>query len=177
MKGVILAAVMRMVLFGATTVSFRLLARDGGLRRMMWLYLLCGGGLILLWLVTAANLGFLPAWLLTEPRWLDLGVAGFLFSAAFFGGILQVYNLADRGFSLRFLIDILESRDSAMTAEQLLTGYSAGKGIGWMYRKRLDGLLGAGLVERQGGDIVLTRKGEASANLFVRARRFLGPRV
>lgn len=177
MKGILLAAVMTVILFGAITASFRVLAREGGLRRMMWLYLVFGGGLVLLWFGTAPSLGVLPASMLTEPQALDLAVAVFLFSAAFFGGILQLYNLADRGFSLRFLIDILESPGSAMTTDGLMTGYSAGKGIVWMYRKRLDGLLDSGLVEREGENIALTRKGERTAAVFIQARRLLYPQA
>jgi hypothetical protein len=175
MKAVILAAAMTVILFAAITASFRMFGRDGGLRRMIGVYLLCGGGLVLLWFATSSDLSFLPLPLLTGPAWLDLAVAVFLFSAAFFGGILQFYNLADRGFSLRFLIDISESPGAAMTADGLMTGYSRGKGIGWMYRKRLDGLLDGGFVERRGGDIALTGKGEAAAALFLRARRLLCP--
>src|SRR5262245_18050261 len=64
---------------------------------------------VLLVLLVAAHsllpddLGFLPAWMVSPLWWVDLGFCVFLFAAGFFGGVMQLYNLADRGFSLRIL--------------------------------------------------------------------------
>jgi hypothetical protein len=175
MKGILLAGGMTIVLFVAVTGSFRLLGRVGGIRRMLVLYALCGALIVLSWSITYRDLGILPSSLLTEPPWLDLGVSLFLFSAAFFGGILQLYNLADRGFSLRFLIDLLE-RGTCASASELMDGYSAGKGIGWMYGKRLHGLLDKNFIEERPGKIALTAKGEAAAAFFLRVSDVLYPK-
>src|SRR5215510_11808378 len=128
MKAVCLASAMTIVLLLATTVVFR--AAPGGhrVRQLGILYLVCTAALVAVWLMTPEHLGFLPPWLLAGPPWFDLLLALFFFAAAFFGGVAQLYNLADRGFSLRILIDALEEPSGTVAAEQLITSYGGGQG-------------------------------------------------
>src|SRR5438132_563254 len=49
----------------------------------------------------------------------EAAFAALLYMAAFFGGILQLYNLADRGLSLRMLIDIHQAPDGCCTAREV----------------------------------------------------------
>src|SRR5882757_6599084 len=63
---------------------------------------------VALYLLTPGDLGFLPP-SLVEPRVIEISFFLFLYSSLFFGGILQVYGLTDRGFSLRISIDINKS--------------------------------------------------------------------
>jgi hypothetical protein len=128
--------------------------------------------LLLFHLATPPDLGFLPARLITPVASVDLAFAAYLYSAGFFGGILQLYNLADRGFSLRILIDILESRHGAMEVDGIMTGYSAGRGIAWMYDKRIEGMVSTGLVSVDGARLILTDKGKRAADVFSCLRRF-----
>jgi hypothetical protein len=97
----------------------------------------------------------------------------FFFSAAFFGGALQLYNLADRGFSLRILIDIEQRNSHTADAEWLVANYGGGKGLTWMYGKRIEGLLETKFVDRKAEMLELTSKGERAADVFLAVRRFL----
>jgi predicted transcriptional regulator len=140
---------------------------------MLALYL---GGLLLLalvWSVVPLDCGFLPTATVIEPPWFGLLLCVFFFSAAFFGGILQLYNLTDRGFSLRILIDCLETPGGALGVDRLLKGYSGGRGMQWMYDKRIAGMLESGLVVAADDKIVLTAAGRRLAERFARLRQFL----
>jgi len=97
----------------------------------------------------------------------------FFFSAAFFGGALQLYNLADRGFSLRILIDVEETNSDVVDADWLVANYAGGRGLTWMYGKRIEGLLETKLVDRKAEMIELTSKGERAAAVLLAVRRFL----
>ena len=173
MKAICLASAMTLLLLVAVTLVFRL--RPGGprARQMVLIYLACLLALAVLWLATPDDLGFLPGSLTAEPRWLDLALALFFFSAAFFGGVLQLYNLTDRGFSLRILIDALEAEHGVIDVEELVAGYGGGQGVVWMYDKRMHGLLAGDFVRRRNGTIVLSPKGRLVADLFGRIRQFL----
>src|SRR5438309_7376337 len=96
--------------------------------------------LVCLYGVTPRDLGFLPDELLGRPNWLDFVVSLFALSASFFGGWLQLYNLANRGYSLRILIDVLRSPHRAATPAEVVTAYADGRGLVWMYGSRLSGL-------------------------------------
>src|SRR5215470_10690926 len=173
MKAICLATAMTIVLLLSVTIAFRFAPRKRRVRQSAILYLACTVALAGAWLATPADLGFLPPWLLADPPGFDLLLALFFFAAAFFGGVLQLYNLADRGFSLRILIDALEQPSRTVTAEQLVAGYGGGQGVEWMYDKRVHGLLEEDLVRRTDGSFVLTARGAAAADMFIHVRRFL----
>lgn len=171
MKAICLATLMTVVLFAVVTVALRHFPSEHRVRRTVGLYLACLLGLTAVWLASPDDLWILSRRLLAEPKWFDLALSLGFFSAAFFGGILQLYNLADRGFSLRLLIDILENPGGAAARDSLMVTYGGGSGLAWMYRKRLEGLLDHGLVQRHGPVIALTAKGIRVASLFLWARR------
>src|SRR5262245_55587713 len=128
MKAVCLASAMTIVLLLATTVAFRVAPAKHRVRQLGILYLVCTAALVAVWLLTPEDLGFLPPWLLAGPPWFDLLLALFFFAAAFFGGVAQLYNLADRGFSLRILVDALEHPSATVGRDQLTAGYGGGQG-------------------------------------------------
>jgi hypothetical protein len=173
MKAICLASVMTIVLLLLVTLAFRLDPRRHRVQQVTILYLACAGVLIGLWLATPDDLGILHPSLLAEPRWLDLALALFFFSAAFFGGVLQLYNLADRGFSLRILIDALEEPAGTVSIDRLIAGYGGGQGIRWMYDKRMGDLVERHFIRRVGNSIALYAKGALMADLFIRLHRFL----
>jgi hypothetical protein len=141
---------------------------------MLFVYLFCLALLVALWFATPDDLGLLDRPLLTEPASIDFAAALFFFSAAFFGGALQLYNLCDRGFSLRILIDMLEAPIGAVDADYLTANNSNGRGLVWMYRKRIDDIVAARFIDHVNKRIVLTAKGATFADLFINARRVLG---
>src|SRR5262249_33280054 len=121
---------------------------------------------------TPADLWLLPGWLV-EPRSVLCAIFGlFVHAALFFGGSLQVYNLAERGFSLRILIDIDESSRGALSPEEEEAAYGGGRGLSWMLDKRIEGLLSTRLLAERDGRLAATAKGRRAARLFGGLRAF-----
>ena len=123
-----------------------------------------------------ANRPFLPTSSVVRargPAIVDLGFGLLLYSSGYFGGLLQLYNLADRGLSLRVLIDIEESPSGRTTAAALYRSYSGGRGLGWMYDKRLADLVEGRFVEISDGLVRNRPRGTRVAGVFQWARRFL----
>jgi hypothetical protein len=174
MKAVCLASAMTIVLLVLVTFCFRLYPSAHRARQMLLVYLFCLAVLVVLWFATPDDLGLLGRSLLTQPAWLDFAATLFFFSAGFFGGALQLYNLCDRGFSLRILVDMLEAPADAVDVDYLTANYSSGRGLGWMYRKRIDDIVAARFIDQVNKRIVLTAKGEMFADLFINADRALG---
>lgn len=164
---------MTIALFVVITLSFRLRPSIRRARQMTAYYIFFAIVLAVLWRATPEDLGFISKRLLTEPLWADFLASLFFFSAAFFGGILQLYNLADRGFSLRMLIDALECQTGKIDAEYLMMNYGSGKGIEWMYKKRIEGMLESGFVSQTNSAIVLQPKGVTTARIFIALRNYL----
>jgi hypothetical protein len=173
MKAVIIAAAMTFVLLVLVTLAFRLRPTEERAKQMMLIYFGCAVAAVLAWVITPVDLGFLAPSLLIEPRWLDLSLMLFFFSSALFGGVLQLYNLADRGFSLRILIDLDAATPCGGGLDALVQTYGGGQGLTWMYGKRLHGLLSADFVRRNGDTLELTLRGRRTAKMFDAAHRFL----
>ena len=173
MKAIIVAAAMTLVLLQVVTLAFRLHPTQERAKQMTLLYFGCAVVAALAWLITPLDLGFLAPSLLIEPRWLDLSLMLFFFSSAFFGGVLQLYNLADRGFSLRILIDLDAATPCSGGVDALVKTYGGGQGLTWMYGKRLHGLLTGDFVRRNGDTLELTPRGRRTAEMFDAAHRFL----
>jgi hypothetical protein len=174
MKAICLASAMTVVLLVVVTLCFRISPTAHRARQMLVVYLFCLAALVALWFATPDDLGLLGRSLLTEPAWLDFAATLFFFSVGFFGGTLQLYNLCDRGFSLRILVDMLEAHTGAVDVDYLTTNYSSGRGLVWLYRKRIDDIVAARFVDQVNKQIMLTAKGEMFADLFINARRILG---
>jgi hypothetical protein len=173
MKAIIFATATTIVLLVVVTIAFRFHQTTQRARQMTLIYLGCVMLSVLTWFTTPVDLGFLASSLLIQPNWLDFSLMLFFFSAAFFGGALQLYNLADRGFSLRILIDVEQTDSHAIDADWLVANYAGGKGLTWMYAKRIEGLLETKLVDRKAEIIELTSKGGRAAAVLLAVHRFL----
>jgi hypothetical protein len=173
MKAIIFATAMTIVLLVVITMTLRFHQTEQRARQMTLIYFGCVILSVLTWFTTSVDLGFLARSLLIEPSWLDFSLMLFFLTAGFFGGVLQLYNLADRGFSLRILIDVEETDSHPIDADWLIANYGGGKGLIWMYEKRIAGLLETRLVDRKAETIELTSKGERAADVFLAVRRFL----
>jgi len=174
MKAICLASAMTVVLLVLVTFCFRLYPSAHRARQMLLVYLFCLAVLVALWFATPDDLGLLGRSLLAKPTWLDFAATLFFFSAGFFGGALQLYNLCDRGFSLRILVDMLEAPTGGVDVDYLSANYSSGRGLVWMYRKRIDDIVAARFVMHTNKLVTLTAKGQMLADLFINARRVLG---
>jgi hypothetical protein len=173
MKAIIVAAAGIGAVAVTVTITFR---RGIGARRagtIAKLFLCHVPVLALAWAVTPDDLGFLPPTMLAEPRWFDLAACLFFYTAAFGGGLLQLYNLADRGLSLRILTELQAAAGRSLTVDEIAELYSDGRGLGWMYDKRLDGLVRHRFVVVDGEEVSLTGRGWLWADFFARLRRFL----
>jgi hypothetical protein len=172
MKAILLATLFGLLLFSAASIGLRYAETTRRARLLTLLFLGALALLVLVHLATPEDLGFLPSAWVAPYAWVDLGFCVFLFTVGFAGGLLQLYNLADRGLSLRILIDILESRGGALSAEAIVGAYGGGQGIVWMYQKRLDDMLAADLIEVDGDVVCLSAKGRQTARLFDNLRKF-----
>ena len=166
LKGILLASLASLLIFAGMTCVFRTrpaLPRARG-SVCIWAVLTTTCA-VFYWLVPA-DIGFLPAPLLGAPAWLDFLFALFVLSASFFGGWLQLYNLASRGYSLRILIDILYDPKGCTTALEVLRSYADGRGLNWMYDVRVKGLLQGAFISEDDDQIVLTGRGRRTARAF-----------
>ncbi len=89
-------------------------------------------------------------------------------------GLVALWFGTPDGFSLRILVDMLEAPTSAVDVDYLTANYSSGRGLVWMYRKRIDDIVAARFVGHANKSVMLTAKGEMFAELFINARRLLG---
>ena len=172
MKAILLALIAGLSVLAISTLIFRLSRTRTSAKTMLMVFVPVTPVLIAAVLLTPADLGVLPDRLSSPSMLVDLGFALFLYSAGFFGGLLQLYNLADRGFSLRILIDALGLQSEYTNLDQVMPGYSAGKGISWMYDKRIAGMTSTGLARIEGNSIILTEKGWRAARVFAWLRGF-----
>ena len=171
MKSLLLAGAASATSVLAITVIFQLLRVERRALTMVTLFVITLPAFALAHVLTPRDLGFLPVGLTEPSRAADLVFGLLLYTAVFLGGVLQLYNLADRGFSLRILIDLDEL--GPMSASAVAKAYGAGQGITWMYRKRLDGLLRQGLVHFDEGVVRLSDVGGRTARVFYGLQRFL----
>jgi hypothetical protein len=105
------------------------------------------------------------------PWWRWEGWEAGIVYLCLFQGYLQFYFLAERGFSLRILIDIARSGQGGLDKDEVMRAYSGGRGLDWMLSKRLDHLEKAGFVEVRDGRYVNTSLGARVARLSGRLRR------
>jgi hypothetical protein len=172
MKAILLALTAGLSVLAISTLIFRFSRTRTSAKTMLIVFVAVTPVLIALVLLTPADLGVLPDGLSSPLMLVDLGFALFLYTGGFFGGLLQLYNLADRGFSLRIMIDALELQSECTSLDQVMSGYSAGKGISWMYEKRIAGMTLTGLSRIEGDSIALTEKGWRAARAFAWLRDF-----
>lgn len=125
------------------------------------------------YVLTPPDLGLLAPWLVEPHAALDWAFGLFVHAGLFFGGWLQLYNLADRGFSLHILIAIDEAPEHALSPPEIASRYGGRRGLRWMLRKRIDGILDTGLVALREGRFRATPKGARAAWLFGGLRAFL----
>lgn len=173
MKGFLLALAMNFVCFGLITAIFRAREVRGRAALMAQIFLLILPCFVAVHVLSPADLSILPPRLTASSLLVDLAFGLLVYGAGFFGGILQLYNLADRGFSLRILIDIAESQRGMLSLQEIIENYSGGRGLDWMYQKRLQGLVEQGLVRIDREMIHNSERGRRAAALFGWLQAFL----
>ena len=91
-----------------------------------------------------------------------------------FIGYIEFYSIIRRGYSLRIMCELYYS-GNPMLLEELMDEYSDGKGIDWLLKKRLEGMVNIGLITLEDNEIRLTRFfGKMAAFVAIFATRLLG---
>jgi hypothetical protein len=173
-KAVLLATAMSAMYLVLVTVGFRM--SRPGIRRARFMVRLFWATLAItaaLYFATPSDLGFIPGSWLEKNKALEFCFLLFLLSACFFGGILQLYSLADRGFSLRIAIEVDSSPTGSMTVDEVIRSYSAGRGLNWMYQKRVEDMARLNLIHENQNTIGATPAGVKVGERFAKLRRFL----
>jgi hypothetical protein len=117
----------------------------------------------LVWLIASVALGLTSAGALVAGACL-IGFLGLAY--------MQVFSLTVRGFSLRIMGDIAEH--GPRTFEEIIRGYSGGRGLDWMFEKRVAALESLGILRREGECMTLQGPlGVWAARLGVWTKRFL----
>ena len=173
MKAILLAGLLALLFLVVMTVAFRARPIRGHATFLLRLWLLSVPILLAVYFLTPSSLWFLPEAVQDDPAWFGPIFCLGLWFAGFFGGILQLYNLTERGMSLRMLIDVTQHGPPGLTPAEIMDNYSAGQGIAWMYQKRLDGLLEGRLIRIEHGVIANERRGRRVATVFRRLRLLL----
>jgi hypothetical protein len=173
MKGLLLAVAGSLLCVLAVTVLFRAATVSRRAAAMLYVFLATVPLYAAAYALTPADLGWLPDRFVEQSAFVCGAYGLFVHAALFFGGWLQVYNLAERGFSLRILIDIDESLGGALSADEEEARYGSGRGMRWMFDKRVEGLVSSGLVIQRAGRLVTTDKGTRVARIFGSLRAFL----
>lgn len=173
MKAIVLAGLTALVFTAVMTVAFRMLPIRQRAVFLGRLWLASVPVLLVVYVLTPPSLWILPEVMQDDPAWFGPIFCVGLWFAGFFGGVLQLYQLTERGMSLRMLIDVAEAGEAGLDVDGMMTGYSRGQGIAWMYQKRLDGLLEQRVVTLEDGQIVNGPRGRRLALMFGRLRRLL----
>src|SRR5262249_28542460 len=129
MKAIIFATAMTIVLLAVVTMALRFHQTAQRARQMTLIYFGCVIISVLAWFTTSVDLGFLARPLLIEPAWLDFVLMLFFLTAAFFGGVLQLYNVSYRGFSLRILIHAEETASPPIDAHCVIADSERAYGL------------------------------------------------
>ncbi len=119
-------------------------------------------------------------WILPFPNWfglLDMSSAYAKYFAYANGAILyiflflsygQFYFLIDRGVSARILIEIMNSPQKRMTAEEIHARYRTD----FLQGRRIDDMIYGGYLVRDGNAFVQTRKGVLMARVFLISKKY-----
>jgi hypothetical protein len=172
-KGLLLALGGAALLVPVVTVVFRLYNVRRRAALLVRLFLTSLPLFVLVYVWTPADLGLLPRSLVEPHPVLELAYGLVVYSALFFGGLLQVYNLADRGCSLRILIDIAEAAEGRLSERDLPAAYGGGRGFGAMLDKRIDGLVEHGLIRLVAGRFEPTPRAARAIHVYEPLQAFL----
>ncbi|HEY3067916.1 MAG TPA: hypothetical protein VGL09_19170 [Methylomirabilota bacterium] len=90
-------------------------------------------------------------------------------------GYVEFWSLIERSFSLRIVIDTAAA-PAPLAADDIASAYGGGRGLGWMMEKRLEDLVGSGMLTVNVGRHSLSGRGRSVARVFRALRSVLGIR-
>jgi hypothetical protein len=83
--------------------------------------------------------------------------------------LLEFWALLSRGYTLGLLLTLQRSSPRGLTGDELAANYRSGDSVDWIMRHRLEGLIGAKLVRREGDRLMLTSSLGVPVTLLYRA--------
>ena len=154
---------------GAALPAYLLLLTWSGLARDPARKLIGGGAIsVVVWGALVAAIPGTAA----DTSSLDL-LTGLCALGAFFIGFGLIWGVMTRGYTIAMLVEFHRA-GGPLTEEALAAAYSGGRGLSWLFDKRLGGIHRLGLIVRDGGDVVLTPAGRFVAFGARAALRVLG---
>ena len=154
---------------GAALPAYLLLLTRCGLARDPARKLIAGGAAsVVVWGVLVAAVPGAAA----NMSGLDL-LNGLCALGAFFIGFGLIWGVMTRGYTFAMLVEFHRA-GGPLTEEALAAAYSGGRGLSWLFEKRLGGIHRLGLIVRDGGDVALTPAGRFVAFGSRVALRVLG---
>jgi len=178
-KGLLLALAATALASGLVTLRLRSAPPGPRVPILLRSFAITAAAYLVTFALTPDDLGVLPPGLVENERLAEALFGLAVHVALCVGGVLQVYNLADRGFSLRVLIEIAAAPDGALGAKEIAARYGGGQGLGWMLEKRIRDMIAQGLIRPEGDGYRASPHGTRSARILGGLRRFLrlDPRV
>ena len=88
---------------------------------------------------------------------------------------LEAWALLSRGYTLGLLLTLLRA-EKPLTDTELSSRYRGGNGLAWIMGHRMGGLVGAGLVRREGDRLTLAPRGVLVASMYKLCIAVLGLR-
>ena len=82
--------------------------------------------------------------------YLDIDISPYIFICVFSTSFsicliyMECFSMVCRGFSMRIITDI--HKNNGLRVEEIISGYSDGRGIEWLLKKRIDGLVKFGFL-------------------------------
>jgi len=98
-------------------------------------------------------------------------IAGIATVGFFCLGYMQLFSLTCRGFSLRILVDFVEK--GAMDMPRIIDGYGDGRGLDWMFEKRIASLEAFRLLEHRGDGLHVLPRGALAGHLGLLVKKVL----
>jgi hypothetical protein len=169
----LLAALLTFLLYmGVQSALFHTVAVVRRLRVMLWLWLLGGVAYAGLFRAFPDDAGWLPAALTAPADWVTWANGAFLYWCLF-AGYYQFVNMADNSVGVRSLIELARAREGALSLAELRAYYPYDAMLG----RRLDRLVAAGFLRRDGERFRCLPKGRRAARLMatLKALMRLGP--
>lgn len=83
--------------------------------------------------------------------------------------LLEFWALLSRGYTLGLLLTLKRAGPEGLTSEEMASNYRGGDSVDWIMRHRLEGLIGAKLVMREGDRLTLSSSLGVPVTLLYRA--------
>lgn len=168
MRGLMAAVLAFTVFFATHSVLYRAVAIRRKLRVMLWLWAAGGVLYVTFFRILPADATYLPRILAAPGGPLTLVNGAFIYWCLF-AAYYQFFNMADNSVGVRCLIELSRAPEQGLTLEELKGPYSFETMVG----RRLDRLVEAGYLERDGKLYRCRPKGRMAAAVMTRLKAFL----